>query len=466
MLFTSDLLTEIDQHIYETLYVFDTKFHVRPLLAAESPAISAEGTVYTIKLRTGVPFHDGSIMTADDVVTCIRRWLVVSPRGRPVAPFVQSVSNPDARTVVITLKQPYSPLLPLLAYFSAPAVAMPKRLADSNDPVKEYVGTGPYKLIEHAADRYVRMAKFDKYISPAGDTDGMAGHRAPLIDELRFVPVPNPATRAAGLISGEYLFADVLTPESYDRLKDEHGVTRGAFQPPSFTLFVMNTKAGLLSDLRLRRAVQAALSQQDMLTAAFGDPSIWSLQGSIYPKGTDYYVAETPGYNQQDTAKATALLKEAGYDGRPLRILTITTYAYSFNLVQVAAANLQDAGFKVDVQVMDLPTFFQKRADERNWEAICISGSMAPDPSLFSILNPAYPGWWDTPRKRTAFDKFLGATSEADRIAAWRQLHALFYEELPTVMIGAFYALYGISNKLSGFTSFGWPCFWNVRLIG
>ena len=149
-----------------------------------------------------------------------------------------------------------------------------------------------------------------------------------------------------------------------------------------------------------------------------------------------------------------------------MRILTITQYAYIFKLVQVAAANLEDAGFKVDVQVVDLPTFFQKRADERNWEAIVVSGAMSPDPSLFAILNPAYPGWWDTPRKRAALDKFIASTNEADRITAWRQLHTLFYEEVPTVMIGWFYALYGISNKLSGFVPFGWPYFWNVRLTG
>src|ERR1700722_10768104 len=71
MLFTADLLTEIQQHFYETLYTVDSKFRVRPLLAAALPTISPDAKTYTIKLRTGVPFHDGTIMTADDVVTCL-----------------------------------------------------------------------------------------------------------------------------------------------------------------------------------------------------------------------------------------------------------------------------------------------------------------------------------------------------------------------------------------------------------
>ena len=464
MLFTADLLTEIQQHFYETLYTVDSKFRIRPVLAAGMPTISPDAKTYTIKLRTGVPFHDGTIMTSDDVVTCLRRYLTVSPRGKPMAPYIDSVGNPDASTIVITLKQPYSPLLPLLAYYSAPAIVMPKRLALSNDPVKEFVGTGPYKLIEHAPDRYIRMAKFDKYVSPEGTPDGFAGRREAMIDELRFLPVPNPTTRADGLISGEYLFADVLTPDSYGRLKDQPGITRGIVEPASWAILVLNAKAGVLSDVRLRRAVQAAVAPEDMLAAAFGDKSFWSPQGSIYPEGTDYHDAATPGYNQRNPDRAKALMKEAGYDGQPIRFLTTTQYDYMFKIVSVAADNLQDVGFTCDVQVMDWPTMLQKRADPKNWEAFCTSGAIAPDPSLFSMLNTAYPGWWDTPPKRAALEKFIAAANLPDRVAAWKELQALFYSEAPTILIGYFYALYGISNKLSGFSPFGWPYFWNTKL--
>ncbi len=466
MIFTADLLTEILQHFYEPLYAIDSKFHIRPVLAADMPTVSADAKTYTIKLRTGVPFHDGTIMTSDDAVACLRRYLTVSPRGKPMAAYVDSVSNPDPSTIVITLKQPYSPLLPLLAYYSAPAVVMPKRIAASNDPVKEFIGTGPYKLIEHSPDRYIRMAKFDKYISPEGTPDGFAGRREALIDELRFLPVPNPTTRADGLISGEYQFADVLTPDSYGRLNGQPAIKRGLVDPASWAILVLNAKAGALTDVRLRRAVQAAVAPEDMLAAAFGDKAFWSLKGSIYPEGTDYYDPETPGYNQRNPDKAKALMKEAGYDGRPIRFLTTTQYDYMFKIVSVAAANLQDVGFNCDVQVMDWPTMLQKRADPANWEAFCTSGAIAPDPSLFSMLNTAYPGWWDTPPKRAALEKFIAATNLPDRVAAWKQLQALFYSEVPTILVGYFYALYGISNKLQGFSPFGWPYFWNTKLTG
>jgi peptide/nickel transport system substrate-binding protein len=464
MLFTADLLTEIQQHFYETLYAFDTKFRVRPLLAADLPTVSEDAKTYTIKLRTGVPFHDGTIMTSDDVVTCLKRYFTVSPRGKPAGAYVTDVNNPDASTVVITLNAPYSPLLPLLAYFSAPAIVMPKRLAVSNDPVKEFVGTGPYKLLEHAPDRYVRVGKFDKYASPTGAPDGFAGERKVLIDELRFLPVPNPTTRADGLISGEFQFADVLTPDSYGRLNGKPGLSRGVVDPATWLILVLNAKQGIMTDVRLRQAVQASVSCDDVLGACFGDKQFWKLEGSIYPEGTDYYDARTPGYNKRDPDKAKALMRAANYDGTPVRFLTTTQYDYMFKTISVVAQNLQDVGFKTDVQVMDWPTMLAKRAVPANWEGFCTSGAIAPDPSLFSMLNTAYPGWWDSPRKRDALARFIAALNLPARVAAWKELQALFYEEVPTILIGNFYALYGISNKLNGFNPFGWPYFWNVKL--
>ena len=90
--------------------------------------------------------------------------------------------------------------------------------------------------------------------------------------------MPNPTTRADGLISGEYHFADVLTTDGYGRLKDQAGITRGIVQPASWAILVLNAKAGVMTDVRLRQAVQAAVAPEDMLAAAFGDKTFWSLK--------------------------------------------------------------------------------------------------------------------------------------------------------------------------------------------
>ena len=78
---TSDLLSEITQLFYETLYIFGPDFGIAPLLAAELPEITDGGKRYVIKLRSGVPFHDGTIMNAEDVVASLQRWGRLSRAG-------------------------------------------------------------------------------------------------------------------------------------------------------------------------------------------------------------------------------------------------------------------------------------------------------------------------------------------------------------------------------------------------
>jgi peptide/nickel transport system substrate-binding protein len=114
------------------------------------------------------------------------------------------------------------------------------------------------------------------------------------------------------------------------------------------------------------------------------------------------------------------------------------------------------------VQVMDWATLLQKRTNPALWEGFIASHSLVADPTLITIMNPSYPGWWDSPDKRAALDVFVTETDPAKRMAAWRQIHAIFYRDVPTIKLGEFLQLYGISSKLTGYTPLAWPCFWNV----
>ena len=312
---TSDLLSEITQLFYETLYIFGPDYGIAPLLAAELPEISDGGKRYVIKLRSGVPFHDGSTMTADDVVASLQRWGRLSPRGRTPWAFLDSISAKDPATVEIVLKQPYSPLLNLLAFPNGSPQIMPKRIATAPDPLKDFTGTGPFRLMEYKPDTWVRVGKFPQYVSPQGTANGYVGRREALVDEVRFLPSPNPTTRADGLLAGQYHWADNLTPESYARIHGKPDVAPGVLTAALWVLFIMNNKKGVMSNVLVRRAAQAAIACTDALAAAFGEKSLWTPEGSIYPQGTAWYDADAPGYNQGNPDKAATLLKQSGYKG-------------------------------------------------------------------------------------------------------------------------------------------------------
>src|ERR1041384_7150159 len=140
----ADLVCIIMQHVYETLYTFDAKANLVPMLAEGMPKVSADGKLYTIALRKGVKLHSGRELDADDVVASIKRWMEVSPRGKSVSAQVESMAAKGPLTVEITLKSAYAPLLAQLAMPSGMAAIMAKETLAQ--PLKEFVGTGPYQF--------------------------------------------------------------------------------------------------------------------------------------------------------------------------------------------------------------------------------------------------------------------------------------------------------------------------------
>ncbi len=214
---TADLVGIVTQHIFETLYTFDKEWKTTPLLAESLPEISADGKTYTIKLRAGIKFHDGSDMASDDVVASLDRWIKVASRGKQAASFIDKIEATDPLTVTITLKQPYAPLVSLLAFNNSAAIILPKEKQE--EPMKEFIGTGPYMLKERKADQYIQLVRFDGYKSREGDGNGYGGARHQYLDEIRFVPVPDANTRVEAAVSGQYDYIDSIPVESFDKIK-------------------------------------------------------------------------------------------------------------------------------------------------------------------------------------------------------------------------------------------------------
>ena len=154
---TADLVGTIMQHVYETLYTFDAKWNVVPMLAEGLPKVSADGKSYSITLRKGVMLHNGRELNADDVVASLTRWMEQSPRGKAVSKELESIKANGPTGVEIALKQPYAPLLSQLALPSGMAAIMAKESIAS--PLKEFVGTGPYKFKERKPDAYVLLTR-------------------------------------------------------------------------------------------------------------------------------------------------------------------------------------------------------------------------------------------------------------------------------------------------------------------
>lgn len=461
MMSATDLVGMISQHVLETLFTFDEKWNVVPLLAETLPEVNQGGTIYKIKLRSNIKFHNGRTMTTEDVVASLKRWQEVASRGKQAATYIKSIEATAPNGVTITLTQPYAPLLSLLAFNNSAAVIVPSETIAM--PLKDVVGTGPYKLKEHKPDQYVQLVRFDDYTPRTEKADGFGGARVAHFDEIRFVPVPDANTRVEASIAGQYDYVDSLPVESYARLEQgkDKPVLLDHFGWP---IFVMNNKEGLLKNEKIRKAIQVALSEEDMLAAAFGDKKFYAVDGSMYPEG---YVwrsnAGVENYNIANPEKAAALLKEAGYDGTPLRILTSRQYEFHYKMAQVAQMYLEQAGFKVDMQVSDWATLIQRNKKPELWDVFITHSPFLPEPALNFILSRTSGAWWDTPEKEKVLDAFNRATAQEERVKIWHDLQALIFEQAPIIKIGDFSAMSAASPALDGFRPSPWPAFWNVQ---
>ena len=462
---TTDLVGTIMQHVYEPLYTFDAKWNIVPMLAESMPAISADGKTVRITLRKGVKLHSGRNLDAEDVVVSLKRWMKEAPRGKAVAKELADFKAVGDLGVEFTLRAPYPPLLSQLALPSGMAAIMAKESA--TQPLRDFVGTGPYRFKERRTDQFIVLTRFEDYSARKEPASGFGGKREALIEELRFIPVPTPQTRVEGVLSGQFQFADLLPIEALEKLDKSAGKAVPVITPAfGFPYLVFNTREGVNANKGVRQALQTAIGSGEMFAGAFGDTRFFQVEPNHFPQNSPFF-STTGGesYNQRDADKAKAMAEAAGYKGEPIRVLTSRQYDFHYKMALVMAEQLKRAGFKPDLQVVDWATLVQRRNDSSLWDIYVTHSGLLPEPMLSPPqLGDGAPGWWSTPAKQAALQEFNHITAPAKRGAGWSKVQQVVYDEVPYINLGKFNSLSARSPKLVGFQPSLWPFFWNVKL--
>lgn len=452
------LTSIVTQHIAETLYAFDKSGSPAPLLAAAMPETSSDGLTHTIRLRTQVPFHDGQVMTSRDVVASLARWMKVTTNGKTFAAVMAEIQAPDDATVRIRMNQKFAPFTQYLASLVAAAVVLPAGSTDAQ--FRKPVGTGPYRLKEHRTDQYIQLVRFDEYRFNAGVPNGQAGARKQYADEIRFVPVPDASTRLEAALAGQFDYIDAIPAESAERLRGQRNVEplKVLYGWPVMSL---NRTKGLFSNLDARRAVIASLDMQELMSG-YGQGN-YVVNGSIYPVGSAWYRKDgTEKYNARNPKQAQQLLKQANYDGKPVRFLTSRQNEDHFRLAQVAAESMKSAGFKVNLEVLDWATFTQRRVNPELFDALIVVFPFYPDPSLITTLGGNL--GWTTPTRAAAMHLFNTELDPARRLQRWGDFQRLIFAEVPFIKLGDVYNLNAKSPRLKGIEPVAFPYFWNAYL--
>ena len=307
------LVLNIAWHMVEGLFTLDKSFAIIPMLA-EGYQIGSDRLTYTMKLRKGVPFHNGQEMTAEDVVASLQRWGRLAATGKALFANVESVTAKDRYTVELRTKEMSGIVLAALANPNQMAAIYPKALieAGGDKPIRDVVGTGPFQLKEWVPDRHIRMVRFDKYAALPGAPNGYGGHKVAYVDEVVFVPSSEPASRVLGVEAGDFDLADWIPSDSYERLVKVPKVKTLAVKPKEWIVAPFNTTAGrLFAKRELRQAAQAAIDSEKVMQAAIGRPDFYRLSpGLLFPEQVWYSTAGKEPLQPEEPGEGARLAPE------------------------------------------------------------------------------------------------------------------------------------------------------------
>jgi len=322
-------------NIFETLTKVNGDGHVTPLLA-ESWSLSPDAKAYTFRLRKGVKFQNGEPFNAASVKFSLERAAAKDSVNKDKAVFanIASIDTPDEHTVVLTLKNSNPDLLFQLGQATAILVE-PKSVAGNNT---QPVGTGPFKLEAWNRGSSITLARWDGY-RHAGS---VKMRRA----TVRFIN--DPAAQVAALLSGDVdAFPRVAAARSLQQFKRDKRFQVLIGGSRAKTILAINHKRKPLDDVRVRRAIAAAIDRKSVIDGAadgFGVPI-----GSYYTPGAPGYIDLT-AMNAYDPARARALLHQAGVT-LPLELtMKLPPTPYARQGGEVIAAMLDKVGIKAKME--------------------------------------------------------------------------------------------------------------------
>ena len=461
--FSSATITQnLSSQFFEGLFGRSMKYAPKPVLA-EHYEVTPDGKTHTIVLRKGVPFHNGKEMTSADVVASLRRYTEVSFRGRVVGKRLDQFQARDKYTVVGRFKDSTGLLPVYLAGFDAVIVPEEIATASGKNQMREIVGTGPFKFAERLPDRYTRLVRNDNYAARSDEPDGFAGRKTAYLDEIRFIPVPEVAVRSDGVTTGEYDFGEALDPDSYPQLKGNPGLNTFIVKPYYWTSMHFNKKQGMFTNVTLRKAVQKAVSVEPAARTGFGRPDFYRLQPGLAAPETIWYTdAGKELYSSPNPDEARSLLKQAGYNGEPIRWLSTKDYAWNYNTALTIKSQIEAIGMKVDLQVSDWGTLVGRRGKPELWDVFMTGHEGYTHPILQPFLDSNWAGFWASEEKDRIVGALTAETNEKKAFTLIQDLQSLVYKEAAFIRLNDYFVLRAARKTLEGYQNpadwFFWGC--------
>ena len=325
--------------IYDTLLYYspDGTKDPEPRIAA-SYEVSDDGLDYTFHLRDDVTFHDGTPVTADDVVFSIELYKASEYQGSQIS-MLSSVEATDEHTVVCHLDAPYSPFLQGIC---SPMIASKAYYESSEDDfVNNPIGTGPYKFVSRAKGSNIKLEANEDYY-----------RGAPEIREVTFEVIPDSSTKAIALQTGEVNFAEIDSATK-PQLEANPAITIAEVPTSAFSYIAMNTEKEPFNDVKVRQAINYAIDRDNLVAVCYDGEA--EVNSNICAKERFGYSDDQFQYTY-DPEKAKELLAEAGIE-TPYDLGEILVAEKYSNLATVIQNDLKAVGLDVTISVKEFNSY-------------------------------------------------------------------------------------------------------------
>ncbi len=470
-------------NIYDQIFAWDVNLLPKPQMIQDFK-VSDDKLTYTMTLRPGLKFHDGSNVTTKDVVASVKRWMIRDGIGRRLAGVLASLDAVDEKTFVFKLKQPYSWVEYSLGNHAGNYPAIMREKEALIDPMTAVgadaqIGSGPYKFAkdEWKPGDEVVYTKFADYVPRAEPPDGMAGGRQAKVDRLIFKIIPDPQTAASALLKGEVDFIDGPASDVLPQLERSNQITVSKLAPVGgFGAIRANALHPPFNNPKARQALALLVPQEDYMRTAFGNKN-WNECFSFFVCGSVYgTTVGSESFRKADPARAKKLFEEAGYKGERIIITSTKEIAQIGAQAEVLAGGLNAIGVKAEVEWADwgttLTRFLTNKApvgQPGHWNIFTTTNSWStwhnPLTNIGVVLNPegSWAGWPTDPEGEKLRVQFIEATDQKKRMEIVEALHKRMWEVMPYIVTGQFDQQYAWRKEITGVLPTSKLVLWNIE---
>ncbi|MCS7058106.1 MAG: glutathione ABC transporter substrate-binding protein [Meiothermus sp.] len=442
-------------HVVETLFEYTPEGKIQPLLV-ERYTFSADRKTLTLYLRKGIKFHDGTDLNAEAVKFNLER--LVSQELASAFAFllrgrVTAFEVVDSHTLRLRMPEPFAPVLAHLTH-SSTGIQSPTAIRRLGAGYRDNpVGTGPYKFDRWQKGQFVELVRNDDYWG-----------RKPAIERLRFLAVPEAATRMALVETGQAHVAVRVPPQDVQRLNARPEIEVVTTPSVRTIFFYFNQSKKPFDDIRVRKAINHAINKEEIVKFVLGGFGRVS-DAPISPGIFGYTKVGSYEYNPD---LARQLLAQAGYNAQnPLRITIHSPngrYLQDIRVTEAVQSQLRAVGVQAQIQTLEWGAYLAATNQPRDRNEIQMAmlgwGTVTGDADygLYGLFHSSQHapngfnrGFYANPRLDRVLEQARVATNPQARQQLYRTAMQIIYNDVPWVFLHSEQQVTAIRREVQGF---------------